>query len=188
MQTLQWFLLSRFGRRTLYVSGMATLTLILLLVGIISATSKTSGAVWAQAALCLSWLGVYSLTVGPICYAIISETSAIRLRVKTVALSRNMYNITAIVAGTIQPYMLNPTEGNWKGRTAFFWCGSALLTTLWAFFRLPECKDRTYEEIDIMFANGVGARDFAKYKVDAYNLEPEVVQTNPAEAELRTGS
>jgi len=38
----------------------------------------------------------------------------------------------------------------------------------WAFFRLPECKGRTYEELDILFANKVNARDFSKTHVDAY--------------------
>ena len=38
----------------------------------------------------------------------------------------------------------------------------------WTWFRLPETKNKTYEELDILFVNGVKARDFAKYKVDAY--------------------
>lgn len=39
---------------------------------------------------------------------------------------------------------------------------------VWAFFRLPEPKGRTYEELDILFAKGVSARKFAKSEVDAY--------------------
>lgn len=169
-----WYLLSRFGRRTIYVSGIASLTIILLIVGIISVASKSHAAIWGQAGLCLLWLLVYSLTIGPIAYAIISETSAVRLRAKTVALSRNVYNITAIIAAVLEPYMMNPTEWNWKGKTAFFWCGSAFLTTIWAYYRLPECKNRTYEELDIMFARGVPARDFSTYEVDAYAPEQEL--------------
>lgn len=165
---LSWFLLGYFGRRTLYVGGIATLTLTLLIIGIVSVSSNSSGATWAQAALCLFWLFTYSLTVGPICYAIISEISAVRLRAKTVALSRNVYNLVTIVCVILEPYMMNPIEWNWKGKTAFFWCGSALLVTIWAFFRLPETKDRTYEELDILFAKKVNARKFASHRVDAY--------------------
>ena len=38
----------------------------------------------------------------------------------------------------------------------------------WSFFRLPEVKGRTYEELDILFNNGVPARRSASTKVDAY--------------------
>jgi SP family general alpha glucoside:H+ symporter-like MFS transporter len=165
---LSWFLMTWFGRRTLYLAGIATLTVTLLLVGIISVSSQTSGATWTQAVFTLLWLFVYSMTVGPVCYAIISETSSVRLRAKTVALSRNTYNITAIICAILEPYMINPTEWNWKGKTAFFWCGTAAVTTVWTYFRLPECRGRTYEELDLMFAQGVSAWKFRDYKIDAY--------------------
>ena len=79
-----WFLLSKFGRRTLYVAGMAADCLLLLIIGILASASTASGVKWGQAALCLCWLFVYSTTVGPICYTIISETSSLRLRAKSV--------------------------------------------------------------------------------------------------------
>ena len=64
--------------------------------------------------------------------------------------------------------MMNPTEWNWKGKTAFFWGGSAAITTIWASFRLPEAKGRTYEELDILFAKKLSARKFKGHAVDAY--------------------
>lgn len=45
---------------------------------------------------------------------------------------------------------------------------------LWAYFRLPEPKDRTYEELDILFAKRIPARQFRKTEVDAY-AEAELV-------------
>lgn len=94
-----------------------------------------------------------------------------RLRAKSVCLSRNIYNITQIIANIIEPYLINPTEANLKGKTAFFWFATALLAAIWAFFRLPECRGRTYEELDIMFHQKVPARKFASYHVDAYDHE-----------------
>ncbi len=41
-----------------------------------------------------------------------------------------------------------------------------MITTIWAYFRLAETKDRTFEELDILFEKGVPARQFAKYKLD----------------------
>jgi len=39
---------------------------------------------------------------------------------------------------------------------------------VWTFFRLPEVKGRTYEELDILFEDRVSARKFSKTHVDAY--------------------
>jgi len=169
---VSWFLLNSFGRRTLYLWGLAGLAAILWIVGIISAAAKDSVAGnYAQATMMLLWLLLYYLTVGPICYAIISETSSTRLRNKSVCLSRIMYYIAQIITYVVNPYMLNPTAGNWKGKTGFVWGGVAFLFFIWTFFRLPETKGRTFEELDILFAKRVGAREFSRTHVDPYGEE-----------------
>lgn len=61
-----------------------------------------------------------------------------------------------------------PTAWNANGKTGFFWGGTGALILTWAFFRLPECMGRTYEELDILFANKIPARKFASTHVDAY--------------------
>jgi SP family general alpha glucoside:H+ symporter-like MFS transporter len=165
---LSWILLAYFGRRTLYAWGIGLLGASLLIVGICSAASTATGAMWAQVSFILVWKLVYSLTVGPICYAIISETSAVRLRAQTVVIARNTYAMTQIVANILNPYMLNPIEWNWKGLAGFFWAGTAAATTAWAYFRLPETKDRTYEELDVLFEKKISARKFKETHVDAY--------------------
>ncbi|KAH6855850.1 general substrate transporter [Chaetomium sp. MPI-CAGE-AT-0009] len=166
---ISWFLMHRFGRRTLYLVGLGGLTAILLIVGFISVGAADSeGGNYAQASMMLLWLLVYYLTVGPICYAIIGEVSSTRLRNKTVCLSRITYYIAKIICDVVNPYMLNPTAGNWRGKTGFFWGGWAFAFLIWTWFRLPETKDKRFEELDILFARGIKAREFAKYSVDAY--------------------
>lgn len=166
---ISWYLLHTFGRRTLYLWGLGILVSTLLVVGFVSVgAGDTVGSNYAQAAMMLVWLLVYYLTVGPICYAIISETSSTRLRNKSVCLSRISYYISQIICNVVNPYMLNPTAGNWKGKTGFFWGGTAFAFFLWTFFRLPETKGKTFEELDILFVRKVKARDFVKYRVDAY--------------------
>jgi MFS transporter, SP family, general alpha glucoside:H+ symporter len=137
---LSWFLLTYVGRRTIYIVGEMTCCVVLLIVGIISVSADNASGLWAQAAFTMLWLFVYSLTVGPIAYAIISETSSVRLRPQTVVLARNTYQLINIISGVLVPYMLNPLEWNWKGKSGFFWAGTAALMTIWAFFRLPEAK------------------------------------------------
>ena len=68
----------------------------------------------------------------------------------------------------LQAYTVNPTEWNLKGKTGFLWGSTGLCVFIWSFFRLPEVKGRTYEELDILFTNRVSARWFARTHVDPY--------------------
>lgn len=165
---LSWGLLTRFGRRTLYLWGLGGLTLCLFVVGIMSAVSTAPASSFAQAGMVIVWLAVYYVTVGPICYAIISEVSSVRLRNQTICLSRMTYYISQITGNVIYPYMVNPTEANWKGKAGFYWGGTSALFFIWAFFRLPESKDRSFEEMDILFKERIGTREFPGVNVDPY--------------------
>ncbi|CBX99022.1 hypothetical protein IAQ61_000842 [Plenodomus lingam] len=166
---LSWVIMTYVGRRRLYLWGLAGLASILLIVGFISVGAGDSPAGnYAQAGMMIGWLFVYYTTVGPICYAIVGEVSSTRLRSKSVCVARIAYYIAQIICNVVNPYMLNPTAGNWKGKTGFFWGGAASFFFVWTYFRLPETKGRTYEELDMLFANRVPARAFKNYEVDPY--------------------
>lgn len=98
-----WVLLSYFGRRSIYLSGIASMTTVLAVIGVVSVISNSVAAIWIQAVLCLVWQLFYSLTLGPITYSIIAETSAMHLRAKTVVLARNAYNVVTVVSLVIEP-------------------------------------------------------------------------------------
>lgn len=54
---------------------------------------------WLQAVFMIMIYAQYGLTIGPITYAVIAETSSIRLRAKSVGIARNFYYIVAITSG-----------------------------------------------------------------------------------------
>ncbi|RTE80287.1 hypothetical protein BHE90_005259 [Fusarium euwallaceae] len=164
-----WFLMRRVGRRRLYLAGMSGMSLWLFIIGCLAIDKNPAVAVkWVQSILCLIWLLTFSLTIGPVGWAIPAEVSSTRLRSKTVVLARTAYYIAQIVANVIQPYMMNPVAWNWKGKTGFFWFAFAFLTVVWAFFRLPETKGRSNEEIDLMFEAKLPTRKFKAHRVNAY--------------------
>ncbi|KAL7782942.1 general substrate transporter [Trichoderma ceciliae] len=175
---LSWFLITHFGRRTLYVVGQGILCATLLVIGIINVATLAKNAIWAEAALCIFWLLIYSLSIGPLAYAIVSETSSITLRPLTVSVARAAYQMTNIVSQVLEPYFMNPTAWNASGKTGFFWGGAALTMFVWSYCRLPETKGRTYEELDILFKMNLSARKFSSEKIDAYetHIETEVMQ------------
>jgi SP family general alpha glucoside:H+ symporter-like MFS transporter len=197
-----WFLMRRIGRRILYLSGMSCMALWLFIIGVLAVNTSNPNVKWVQSVLCLVWLLTFSLTVGPIGWIIPAEVSSTRLRSKTIVLARNGYYVAQILANVIQPYMMNPLAWNWKGlkpfvfppiffniscirelicligKTGFFWFAFASMSVLWAFFRMPETSDRSYEELDLMFMAKVSTRRFKKYHVDAYeNVESRIQET-----------
>lgn len=66
--------------------------------------------------------------------------------------------------------MLNPGAWNWGAKAGFFYAGTCFCCLLWAFFRLPEPKGRTYGELDILFERRVSARDFSSTVVEIYRV------------------
>ncbi|KAL4813250.1 general substrate transporter [Aspergillus spinulosporus] len=161
---VSWLLMTRFGRRTLYVSGLLLLVIILFAVGFTS-FSDMKAAGWAIGSLLLLFTFTYDCTIGPVCYSIVSEIPSTQLRGKTIVLARNVYNMFMIINGIIVPRMLNPTAWDWRGRTGFFWGGITLVLLCWAYFRLPESKGRTFAEMDILFERRVDARRFRKEEI-----------------------
>ncbi|KAI1340041.1 hypothetical protein F5Y15DRAFT_62471 [Xylariaceae sp. FL0016] len=162
---------------------MGSLCVILIIIGVLN-VSAGDGGLWPSGGLCVLWLFIYSLTIGPLAvshsslfheprltseqYSIISETSSVQLRPLSVVLSRTAYQLINIVSQFLNAYMINPTEWDWSGKAGFFWGGTSFLVFVWAYFRLPEVKGRTYEELDILFSNKVPARKFASTHVDPY--------------------
>ncbi|KAJ7362346.1 hypothetical protein DFH08DRAFT_667367, partial [Mycena albidolilacea] len=104
--------------------------------------------------------------VGAVCYVPIAEVGSTRLRAKTIVLARCSYHIMNIICGIIVPRMLSPTAWNWGPKSGFFWAGSAALSALYCWLRLPETRGRSYGELDILFENKVPAWRFSKTKVD----------------------
>lgn len=60
-----WWLISYWGRRPIYVVGMGILCVDLLIIGILD-VSAGENSLWPSGGLCVFWLFVYSLTIGPI--------------------------------------------------------------------------------------------------------------------------
>lgn len=109
------------------------------------------------------WTFCYQLTVGPICFVIISEVSSTRLRGKTIAITTAVQAFASIIFTVAMPYMLGSDQANWRGKAGFLFGGVSLVCLVWCFFRIPETGKRTFEEIDILFEKKVPSRKFAKY-------------------------
>ncbi|CAC9894616.1 unnamed protein product [Aureobasidium pullulans] len=126
------------------------------------------------------------ITIGPVCYPIVAETPSGRLRYKTITIGRFVYNLTGIFSNSVTPRMISSsgkhshspprhrnvrlipssTAWNWGAKAGLFYAGTNLLCNIWCWFRLPETKDRSFGEIDLLFENKVPARQFRTTEVN----------------------
>jgi SP family general alpha glucoside:H+ symporter-like MFS transporter len=164
---VSWFLMRWLGRRTLYLVGLMLMISLELVIGFASLSGKGNvAAMWGIGSMLLIMSLAYNCTVGPACYSLVGEIPSTRLKTKTIVLARNSYLIVDIISNILIPRMLNPTAWNWGARSGFYWAGSSFVCLTWAYFRLPEAKGRTYQELDILFQSGVSARRFKSTPVD----------------------
>ncbi|KAB5531403.1 maltose permease MAL31 [Coniochaeta sp. 2T2.1] len=169
---VNWFcLMPYFGRRNIYIVGMFTMSMILFIIGILNVWTDRESIGMAQAVLTLAWTLCFQLSAGQLGWSLPAEVGSTRLRQKTVCLARNAYYICSVIAGVLQPYFMNPQQWDLKGYTGFVWGSTAFLVFLWAFFRLPETKGRTYEELDWLFAKRTPTRKFKNARVDIFDRE-----------------
>lgn len=164
---ISWYFLTCYGRRTIYITGLAALVVLQLTIGVLDCIpGRPPSVMWAESSLMLIWNFAYDLSVGPVCFVLISEASAMRLRSKTIALATASQGMLGIVMTVAIPYMINPDEANMQGKLGFFFGGLAALCFCWAWLRVPETMGRTYEELDILFDSRIPARKFRSCIVD----------------------
>ncbi|VUC27017.1 unnamed protein product [Clonostachys rosea] len=162
---VSWFIVNRFGRRIIFLSGMVGCTLLLLLIGVLDAV-PTDAAKWVQAALTVIYSFVYFLTIGAVAFVLLGEVSSLALRARTTALATATQAIFGIIMFFAVPYMVNPDAGNLKGKVGFIFGGLAAFASVVCFFYIPELKGRTYSEIDAMFVQRVPPRAMGDYKFE----------------------
>ncbi|OOQ86557.1 maltose permease [Penicillium brasilianum] len=163
---LSWFLIPYFGRRTIYLWGTATNVTFLFLLGIIASIPQNNATNYAQAILGIVISFVFAGSLGPISYTIISETSSVRLRALSTGVGRAAYYVAEIPMIYLASQMLNGTGWNMAGKCGYVWGGTAIVCWVMAYFFLPELKDRSYREADILFNRKVPARKFKGTVID----------------------
>ncbi|KAK4500645.1 hypothetical protein PRZ48_008834 [Zasmidium cellare] len=161
-----WFLLSWFGRRTIYLWGTFTNAVFLFILGICASVTQGKSTNYAQACFGVIISVVYAGSLGPATYTIIAETSSVRLRALSTGVGRAAYYIAEIPMIYLASRLLNPTGWNLAGKCGYVWGGTAVVCWVLAYFGLPELKGRSYREIDIMFNRKLSARKFKRTEID----------------------
>lgn len=156
-----WFLINRVGRRAMALAGTALLALLCLLIGILDIIpTSNAGPVYGQVTCIVLFAFVYLLTIGPVGYALFAEISSPKLRSRTVGLGIVVQNVFGVLMNIVVPLMINPDAADLKGKIGFIFAGTAGISVVWVYFRVPETSHRSFEELDWLFERGISARRF----------------------------
>lgn len=99
---------------------LAVLQFVIGILDCVPNYEKRPNVIWAQASMMVVWNFAYSLSVGPVCFVILCECSATKVRSKTIALATAVQAMLGIVMTVAIPYMINPDAANWRGKLGFF--------------------------------------------------------------------
>ena len=136
-----------------------------------ASVAQNSSTNYAHASLGVIISFVFAGATGPISYTIIAETSSVRLRALSTGVGRAAYYVAEIPMIYLASRLLNPTGWNVAGKCGYVWGSTAIVCWVMAYFFLPECKHRSYREIDILFNRRVPARKFKSTIIDEKDNE-----------------
>ena len=156
-----WWLMRQAGRRQIYLWGLLAMGILLGACGAFHYLPVGRG--WAAGGTLIVYTAIYDLTIGPVCYSVVSELPSIRLRTATLAIARGCYLIAGVMNHVLTPKMLGKEAGawDWGARAGFMYAGLCALGALYTYFRIPETSGMSARELDILFQNKVSARHFS---------------------------
>ena len=142
-------IIDRAGRRPLLIIGLIGMIISLALLGLVFALGATSGAAGLLATVCLGlYIASFAISLGPVFWLMISEIYPLRIRgtAMSVASIAN-WGSNWLVALTF-PVLLATFGG-----AGSFWlfAGVGIVAWFFVYFRVPETKGRSLEEIEASF-------------------------------------
>jgi SP family sugar porter-like MFS transporter len=140
--------IDRFGRRFLLLIGVAGLVLIYAALGTCYHFHLHG---WPMLALVLAAIACYAMSLAPVTWVVIAEIFPNRIRGAAVSIAVTSLWIACFLLTYTFPY-LNATLST----AGVFWtyAGICLAGYLYLFFRLPETRNRSLEEIEARILAG----------------------------------
>ncbi|KAJ6002762.1 hypothetical protein N7451_005309 [Penicillium sp. IBT 35674x] len=150
-------------RKGLIGGGTFLMLWSVIIAGVSVAPTSNTSANIALLAFMITWSMLYTATVGCYGWAVAQETAAQATRPKTIAFVLVCQQLTALLLSSVFPYFINPNELNWGGKVMFLFVGAELFIMAGLYFFQPETKNRSYPDIDALYANNVPPRKFKEF-------------------------
>ncbi len=146
MTIVAMWLIDRVGRRPLLLVGTAGMVATLGLLGLAFRMSGKSGAlVWLAVISMMVYVASFAISLGPIFWLLISEIYPLKIRSSSEGLAA-AFNWGSNLLVSLTFLTLLETIGS--ARTFWLYGLFAIAAWIFSYFRVPETKGRTLEEIE----------------------------------------
>ncbi|CAI6098732.1 hypothetical protein V2G26_002177 [Clonostachys chloroleuca] len=153
-------------RKSLIGGGTLLCCWSIIIAGTSLAGTANKAANTALLAFMITWSMLYTATVGCFGWAIAQETASQATRPKTIAFTLVCQQLTALMLSSVFPFFINPDQLNWGGKVMFLFVAAEIVVLATLFWFQPETKNRTYNDIDCLYAQNVPPRKFSEFIVD----------------------
>jgi len=154
---LSFWIIERFGRRTILIWGALGMLICEFIVGIVGVTAgresqHNHSAVSAQIAFICIYIFFFATTWGPGAWVLIGEIFPLPIRSRGVALSTASNWLWNCIIAVITPYMVGKDKGdaNLGSRVFFVWGSLCTACFVYAYVLIPETKGLSLEQVDRM--------------------------------------
>lgn len=157
-------IIDSFGRRKILLVGSVMITIWLFIfaaAGSIVDPSQVEKNVMIAANMLFG--KSYGMSWAPLSYVVMAEVASGRLRDKTVNLATSVSVIMTFLVSFTLPYLLNAPYANLQSKVGYLYGSLSIVTFFFAYFFVPELKNRSLEEVDEIFESGISARKSGSY-------------------------
>ncbi|KAM7197868.1 General substrate transporter [Rhypophila sp. PSN 637] len=156
-----WWLMLKWGRRKIYFWGCLFMGIVLVAEGFSSFDQNEKTRGFVAGGILIIFTAIYDLTIGPVCYCIVSEIPSIRYRTPTLSAARGTYLLFNLINYFINPLMFSGDKWNWGPKSGYLYAAICLLGAAYTWLRIPETDGVSARELDILFQHKIKARDFS---------------------------
>ena len=152
----------KLGRQNVLICSSLMLRACMFVIGGLTANGAASMSYAMQVAavvMLMLWFFSFQVTWGPLAWVLTAEVPHSQVREKVVALSGLGAYVTGLVIVFVNPF----TQADIGGRVAFIYGALSVGPFAFAWLFVPEMKQRTLEQIDEMFQDGVPIRSFKSH-------------------------
>ncbi|KAH8596236.1 general substrate transporter [Bisporella sp. PMI_857] len=154
---LSFWIIERFGRRTILIWGALGMLICEFIVAIVGVTAgresqHNNSAVSSQIAFICIYIFFFATTWGPGAWVLIGEIFPLPIRSRGVGLSTASNWLWNCIIAVITPYMVgsNHGEANLGSRVFFVWGSLCTACFIYAYLLIPETKGLSLEQVDRM--------------------------------------
>ncbi|KAM0328123.1 hypothetical protein ACHAQA_005526 [Verticillium albo-atrum] len=168
---ISFFTIDRCGRRPLLIYGAIGMIMIQFTIACIGITEgrrqeNNLFAVRTMIALICMNIFCFAITWGPTAWVVVGESFSLPMRSRGIGISTASNWFWNCIMATITPFLVgrDPGEANLGPRIFFILGSTCCLSLAFAYFLVPEMKDLSLEQIEMMM-NESSPRRSAAYRV-----------------------